>query len=231
MLTVRQLNAYYGKSHILQGVDLDLERGEIVAMLGRNGVGRSTTLKAIMGLVQRTGSVRFDGKETVGCQPFSIARLGLGFVPEDRAIFSNLTVAQNLLLGLKSGRPSERWTLDDTWQVFPRLKEREDTAAGVLSGGEQQMLAICRTLMGGPQAIMIDEPTEGLSPQMVERVGEVLLRIAQRGISILLVEQKLSIALRISQRVYVMGQGRIVFAGSAAEFASNSNVAKQWLEV
>jgi len=231
MLSVRHLHAYYGKSHILQGVDLDLGEGEIVSMLGRNGVGRSTTLKAIMGLVQRTGSVRIDGAETVGSEPFSIARMGLGFVPEDRAIFSNLTVRQNLLLGMKSGRSSGRWTLEDTWGVFPRLKERENTPAGVLSGGEQQMLAICRTLMGEPRAIMVDEPTEGLSPQMVERVGEVLLDIVRRGISILLVEQKLSIALRISNRIYVMGQGRVVFTGSAAEFVNDDSVRRQWLEV
>jgi branched-chain amino acid transport system ATP-binding protein len=231
MLTVRRLNAYYGKSHILQGVDLDLGEGEIVAMLGRNGVGRSTTLKAIMGLVRRTGSITFNGEETVGYQPFSIARMGLGFVPEDRAIFANLTVGQNLQLGLKPGKAPGRWTFEDTWEVFPRLKERENTPAGVLSGGEQQMLAICRTLMGGPRAIMVDEPTEGLSPQMVERVGKVLSQIARRGISILLVEQKLSIALRISSRVYVMGQGRIVFSGSVEEFVNNDTVRKQWLEV
>jgi branched-chain amino acid transport system ATP-binding protein len=231
MLAVRDLNAFYGKSHILHGVSLDVGQGEIVAVLGRNGVGRSTTLKAIMGLVECGGSVCLHGEELVGNETFKIAQKGVGFVPEDRAIFAALTVVQNLQLGLKPGQKGGRWTLADTWEAFPRLKEREDTAAGVLSGGEQQMLAICRTLMGNPDVIMIDEPTEGLAPQMVERVAELLIRIVERGISILLVEQKLTIALRISHRIYVMGQGRIVFSGTVAEFSGNEAVRKEWLEV
>jgi branched-chain amino acid transport system ATP-binding protein len=231
MLEVADLHAYYGKSHILQGVDLTVGEGEIVSILGRNGVGRSTTLKAIMGDVAPTGTIRFRGTAIAGRKPFEIARLGLGYVPEDRSIFPRLTVQQNLLLGVKSGKASARWSYDDTYRLFPQLRERADTAAGVLSGGEQQMLTICRTLMGDPDLIMIDEPTEGLSPQMVERIGDLLQRIAERGISILLVEQRLTIALRISQRVYVMGRGRMVFEGSPAALTANEAVRREWLEV
>lgn len=231
MLEVAGLNAYYGKSHILRGVDLRVGANEIVSILGRNGVGRSTTLKAIMGDVRPHGSVRFKGQEIAGLKPFEVARRGLGYVPEDRAIFPTLTVAQNLLLGMKSGKQRGRWGFEETWTSFPQLKERADTAAGVLSGGEQQMLTICRTLMGDPDLIMIDEPTEGLAPQMVERVGDLLARIAERGIAILLVEQKLTIALRISHRLYVMGHGHIVFAGTPAELAANEAVRREWLEV
>jgi branched-chain amino acid transport system ATP-binding protein len=231
MLQVSDLHAYYGKSHILQGVSFDVGEGEIVSILGRNGVGRSTTLKAIMGDVRPEGSIVFKGRPIAGLRPYEIAHCGLGYVPEDRAIFPSLTVEQNLVLGQKSGRSESRWTIRDAYELFPRLKERADTAAGVLSGGEQQMLTICRTLMGDPDLIMIDEPTEGLSPQMVERVAALLRRIAERGISILLVEQKLTIALEISRRLYVMGHGRMVFEGTPAELRANVGVRKEWLEV
>jgi branched-chain amino acid transport system ATP-binding protein len=231
MLQVSELHAYYGKSHILQGVSFDVGEGEIVSILGRNGVGRSTTLKAIMGDVRPEGSIVFKGRPIAGLRPYEIAHCGLGYVPEDRAIFPSLTVEQNLVLGQKSGRNESRWTIPDAYELFPRLKERADTAAGVLSGGEQQMLTICRTLMGDPDLIMIDEPTEGLSPQMVERVAALLRRIAERGISILLVEQKLTIALEISRRLYVMGHGRMVFEGTPAELRASAGVRKEWLEV
>jgi branched-chain amino acid transport system ATP-binding protein len=231
MLAVRDLHAYYGKSHILRGVELDVGAGEIVSILGRNGVGRSTTLKTIMGDVEPHGSIRFRGDEIAGLKPFAIARRGLGYVPEDRAVFPTLTVAQNLLLGEKTGGSARHWSLADTWQLFPQLEERADTAAGVLSGGEQQMLTICRTLMGDPELIMIDEPTEGLAPQMVERVRDLLHRIAERGIAILLVEQKLTIALQISHRIYIMGHGRMVFSGSCEELRRNEGVRREWLEV
>jgi branched-chain amino acid transport system ATP-binding protein len=231
MLRVRDLHAYYGKSHILQGVDVDVGENEIVSILGRNGVGRSTTLKAIMGDPQPTGEVTFRGVAVAGRKPHEIAHMGLGFVPEERAIFPTLTVEQNLMLGIKSGQSGGRWGLDETWQLFPQLKERADAPGGALSGGEQQMLTICRTLMGDPDLIMIDEPTEGLAPQMVERVGELLQEIARRGISILLVEQRLVIAMRISHRVYVMGHGRIVFEGTPAELLANEAVRREWLEV
>ncbi|MFT4097869.1 MAG: ABC transporter ATP-binding protein [Rhodoblastus sp.] len=231
MLEVSGLNAYYGKSHILQGVDFHVDEGEIVSLLGRNGVGRSTTIKAIMGDVPPLGSIRFKGREIAGLKPHQIARLGLGYVPENRDIFPSLTVRQNLLLGQKSSRQTGRWAMSDMFAIFPRLEERADTPAGVLSGGEQQMLTMCRTLMGDPDLVMIDEPTEGLAPMMVELVGKLLGEIAERGISILLVEQKLTIALKISRRLYVMGHGHIVFEGTPAEFAANTRVREEWLEV
>ena len=231
LLAVRDLHAYYGKSHILQGVTFEVGAGEIVSILGRNGVGRSTTLKAIMGDVVREGDIRLKGRPIAGLKPYEIAHRGLGYVPEERAIFPALTVRQNLLLGLKGRHESGRWTMRDVFALFPRLEERADIPGGVLSGGEQQMLTICRTLMGDPDLIMIDEPTEGLSPQMVERVGDLLASIAQRGVSILLVEQKLTIALRVSQRVYVMGHGRVVFESTPAALAAADAVRREWLEV
>ena len=231
MLEVRDLHAFYGKSHILQGVDFSVGEGEIVSLLGRNGVGRSTTIKAVMGDVERTGSVSFRGQEIGAMKPHQVARCGLGYVPENRDIFPTLTVRENLLMGMKSNKPGGRWSLQDMFTLFPRLEERAETSAGVLSGGEQQMLTICRTLMGDPELMMIDEPTEGLAPKMVELVAGLLERIASRGVSILLVEQKLTIALRISKRLYVMGHGRIVFEGSAEELKANESVRKEWLEV
>ena len=236
MLEVRDLHAFYGKSHILHGVSFDVGRGEIVSLLGRNGVGRSTTIKAIMGDVPPRGSIRFKGEELAGLPPHAIARRGLGYVPENRDIFPGLTVRENLILGMKSGgpkssRPAARWSLEDTFRLFPPLRERADTPGGVLSGGEQQMLTICRTLMGDPELIMIDEPTEGLAPRLVRLVGDLLAEIAGRGIAILLVEQKLTIALTISRRLYVMGHGQVVFEGTPDDLRRNDNVRKEWLEV
>jgi branched-chain amino acid transport system ATP-binding protein len=230
MLEIADLHAYYGKSHVLHGVDMHVGEGEIVSLLGRNGVGRSTTVKAAMGQVSATGSIRFKGEEILGEKAFRIAWKGLGYVPENRDIFPTLTVEQNLLLGEKKGRNS-RWTLADMYRMFPRLEERRNTAAGVLSGGEQQMLTLCRTLMGDPDLIMIDEPTEGLAPKIVDLVAEYLNTLKSRGISVLLVEQKLAIALEISQRVYVMGHGAIQFEGTPAELRANAGVRKEWLEV
>ncbi|HSI49127.1 MAG TPA: ABC transporter ATP-binding protein [Ideonella sp.] len=231
MLQLANVHAYYGKSHVLHGVSLNIGEGEIVSLLGRNGAGRSTTVKAIMGLVDAQGSVKWRGRELVGRKAFEIAHEGIGYVPENRDIFPRLTVSQNLLLGIKSGKKKGRWSLDDMFRMFPRLKEREHTEAGVLSGGEQQMLTLCRTLMGDPDLIMIDEPTEGLAPKIVELVAEYLRELKRRGISVLLVEQKLTIALEVSERCLVMGHGRIVFEGSPAELKANSNVRKEWLEV
>ncbi len=231
MLRVRDLHAYYGKSHILQGVDFTVGSNEIVSILGRNGVGRSTTLKAIMGDPAPQGEIVFKDQPVAGLKPHEIARLGIGYVPEERAIFPTLTVEQNLLLGIKPGRKPARWSVEETWRLFPQLRERAGAPGGALSGGEQQMLTICRTLMGDPDLIMIDEPTEGLAPQMVERIGELLQEIARRGISIVLVEQRLVIALRISHRLYVMGHGRIVFEGTPAELTANTAVRQEWLEV
>lgn len=231
MLEVKELHAYYGKSHILQGVDMNIGAGEVVSLLGRNGVGRSTTVKAIMGEVAPQGTIRFKGQDIAGLPSHRIARRGLGYVPEHRDIFPGLTVRQNLLLGIKDVRRPGKWRLEGMLEMFPNLAARADTPAGVLSGGEKQMLTICRTLMGDPELIMIDEPTEGLAPLIVQQVGDLIARIADAGVAILLVEQKLSIALRISHRVYVMGHGRIVFEGTPDHLRSNDAVRKDWLEV
>ena len=230
MLKVDDLHAFYGKSHILHGVALEIGKGEIVSLLGRNGVGRSTTIKAIMGMVDCRGSVDFKGRQLVGKKSFEIAHLGLGYVPENRDIFPTLTVEQNLILGMKGSTPG-KWSLDDMYRMFPRLKERQHTAAGVMSGGEQQMLTLCRTLMGDPELIMIDEPTEGLAPKIVVLVAEYLKALKSRGVAVLLVEQKLSIALDISDRLYVMGHGHIVFEGTPAGLKANEAIRKEWLEV
>ena len=231
MLELRDLHAYYGKSHILQGVELHIDEGEIVSLLGRNGVGRSTTCKAIMGLVQPHGSISFKGKPIAGLRPDQIARAGVGYVPEDRQVFPTLTVQQNLELGLARAGKFGRWTFDDAYDLFPNLAARRGNPAGVLSGGEQQMLTMCRTLMGDPDLVIIDEPTEGLAPKLVEQVGRLLDEIAKRGVAILLVEQKLTIALKISRRIYVMGHGHIVFESDPAGLAANAAIRKEWLEV
>jgi branched-chain amino acid transport system ATP-binding protein len=231
LMRVRDLHAFYGKSHIIQGLDLDVGPGEIVSVLGRNGVGRSTMLKAIMGDVDVQGSVEFAGREMVGLQPYEIARRGLGYVPENREVFAGLTVRENLMMGERSGNAGARWTMGQMFDLFPRLRERAEAPAGVLSGGEQQMLTICRTLMGNPRLIMIDEPTEGLAPMMVELVGILIQKISESGTAVLLVEQKLAIALQISRRLYVMGHGKIVFEGSPQDLEANRAVRQEWLEV
>ncbi len=233
MIEVTDMHAYYGKSHILQGVTMNVQEGEIVALLGRNGVGRSTTCKAIMGEVSPHGSVRFRGQEIAGRKAYEIANMGIGYVPENRDIFPGLTTRQNLNLGLKPGQKdgAGRWSMQAMFEMFENLNRRADVEASVLSGGEQQMLTMCRTLMGDPDFIMIDEPTEGLSPQMVQKVAEVLKAIAAKGISTLLVEQKLSIAMDIAHRVYVMGHGQVVFEGTPAELKAREDVRKEWLEV
>ena len=233
MLEVNELNAYYGKSHILRGVNLKIEKGEIVSLLGRNGVGRSTTCKAIMGEVEPIGSIKFNGNELAGKKAFEIAKMGLGYVPENRDIFPGLTTRQNLELGVKGGQDvkNSRWSIEDMFNLFENLRSRADVEASFLSGGEQQMLTMCRTLMGDPEVIMIDEPTEGLSPQMTKRVADLLNEISSRGVSILLVEQKLAIAMKISHRVYVMGHGQIVFEGTPKELESRDDIRKEWLEV
>ena len=231
MLDVRGLHAFYGQSHILHGVDLAVEEGEIVSLLGRNGVGRSTTCKAIMGLVPPRGEIRFRGNDIAGMRSDLIARLGIGYVPEDRQVFPTLTVRQNLELGLKRAGRFGRWTFDDVFRLFPNLAARQHNAAGVLSGGEQQMLTMCRTLMGDPDLVLIDEPTEGLAPLLVEQVGVLLAEIASRGVAILLVEQKLTIAMKISHRLYVMGHGHIVFEGTPADLNASPEIRREWLEV
>ena len=231
MLALKDVHAYYGKSHVLHGVNFEVRPGEIVALLGRNGSGRSTTVKTIMGLVQGTGSVRWREQELLGKPAFEVAHAGIGYVPENRDIFPTLTVHQNLMLGEKRGKTQPRWSFEDMYQLFPRLRERQHTEAGVLSGGEQQMLTLCRTLMGDPDLIMIDEPTEGLAPKIIEQVGEYLRELKRRGISVLLVEQKLTIALQVADRCLVMGHGEIVFEGSPADLKANAAIRKEWLEV
>jgi len=231
MLKLDQLHAFYGKSHVLHGVTMNVQPGEIVSLLGRNGSGRSTTVKAIMGLVHGAGSVTWREGEILGRKAFEIAQLGIGYVPENRDIFPKLTVHQNLMLGQKRSQKNPRWGFDDMYQLFPRLKERQHTEAGVLSGGEQQMLTLCRTLMGDPDLIMIDEPTEGLAPKIVEQVAVYLKELKRRGVSVLLVEQKLTIALEISERCYVMGHGQVVFEGTPTELRANADIRKEWLEV
>lgn len=230
MLKIQDLHAFYDKSHVLQGVDLQVNQGEIVALLGRNGAGRSTTAKAIMGLVDWQGEISWKGQSTKGKRPFQIAQMGIGYVPEDRAIFPQLTVHQNLLLGQKKGSKG-RWVLDDMYGMFPALKARQHTEAGVLSGGEQQMLTLCRTLMGNPELIIIDEPTEGLSPAIVEQVGRFLLQLKSEGISVLLIEQKLTIAMDISDKVLLMGHGGIVYAGAPSGLMHETALRQEWLEV
>ena len=231
MLDITNLHAYYGKSHVLHGVSLHVGKGEIVALLGRNGSGRSTTAKAIMGLVDCQGAIQWKGQGIDGKKPYEIAHLGIGYVPENRDIFPNLTVHQNLLLGQKGNGKGSRWSFDDMYAMFPRLKERQHTEAGVMSGGEQQMLTLCRTLMGDPDLIIIDEPTEGLAPKIVELVAQYLQTLKAKGISVLLIEQKLTIAMNISDRTLVMGHGSIVFQGTPEELKADAYIRKEWLEV
>lgn len=231
MLNVSNLHAYYGKSHVLHGVDMQVSAGEIVALLGRNGSGRSTTAKAIMGLVACEGSVQWKGQEAIGRKAYEMAYLGVGYVPESRDVFPKLTVHQNLLLGQKGNGKGARWSFEDMYAMFPRLKEREHTEAGVLSGGEQQMLTLCRALMGDPDLIIIDEPTEGLAPKIVELVAQYLQTLRSRGVSVLLIEQKLTIAMAISDRCLVMGHGSIVFNGTPQALRDDEAVRKEWLEV
>ncbi|MCY4183525.1 MAG: ABC transporter ATP-binding protein [Gammaproteobacteria bacterium] len=231
MLEVADLNAWYGKSHVLRGVSFAVGGGEIVSLLGRNGVGRSTTVKAIMGEVHPEGLIRFKGEQIAGRPSYEIARRGLGYVPENREIFPTLTVRQNLLLGMKSTSPSGRWSIKEVFAMFPLLADRAEVPGGALSGGEQQLLSMCRTLMGDPDMVLIDEPTEGLAPKIVEQVGDLLREIASRGVAILLVEQKLNIALRISNRLYIMGQGQVVWEGTPESLKQANEVRAEWLEV
>ncbi|MFZ4472130.1 MAG: ABC transporter ATP-binding protein [Limnohabitans sp.] len=231
MLKIENLHAFYGKSHVLHGVSFDINSGEIVSLLGRNGSGRSTTAKTIMGLVECQGSIEWNGQAIADKKAYQIAHLGIGYVPENRDIFPKLTVHQNLMLGQKGKGEGSRWNFDDMYGMFPRLKERQHTEAGVLSGGEQQMLTLCRTLMGDPDLIIIDEPTEGLAPKIVAQVGQYLETLKQKGISVLLIEQKLTIAMEISDRVLVMGHGSIVFSGTPNQLREDAYIRREWLEV
>ncbi|MCW4113429.1 ABC transporter ATP-binding protein [Aurantimonas sp. MSK8Z-1] len=233
LLEVRGLHAHYGKSHILHGIDMEVPQATIVSLLGRNGSGRSTLLKAMMGLVPPTaGTVTLDGTQLAGRRPFDICRQGIGYVPEERLVFPNLTVEENLAMGGQKGAAgAPRWSIEEMYAYFPRLKERRAIRAGYLSGGEQQMLTICRSLLGNPRVLLIDEPTEGLAPRIVDVVMEVILDIGRRGVAVVLVEQKLTIALKVAEEVMVMGHGELVFRGSPAELDAAPQVRRNWLEV
>jgi branched-chain amino acid transport system ATP-binding protein len=233
LLRVEDLHAHYGKSHVLHGVNLQVEGNEVVSLVGRNGSGRSTTMKAIMGLVTPTaGRVQLRGRDLAGARPYAICRAGIAYVPEEREVFANLTVDENLRMGEQPPVPgAHRWTVEEMFDYFPRLKERRNTKAGSMSGGEQQMLTICRSLLGNPLVMLVDEPTEGLAPKLVAQVGECIQDMHRKGVSVVLVEQKLTIALKVSTRVCVMGHGRIVFEGSPQELHSNEALVSQWLAV
>ncbi len=236
MLEVRDIHSYYGKSHILHGVSLDLKQGELVCLLGRNGVGKSTTLKSIMGVVKpQQGSIRFDNQELIGREPFQIARAGIGYVPEDRRIFRSLTVHENLLMGIKSRQKVKAadggWTIERVYDLFPRLRERSNNKGGHLSGGEQQMLTVVRTLMGNPRVILVDEPTEGLAPLIVKDVLDMLATVRNSGVTVLMVEQNFKAAIKVADRYYIMSKGQIVFSGNKEELLAADDVRKNYLEV
>ncbi len=236
MLKLEKVNTYYGESHVLFDVSLEVNQGEIVALVGRNGVGKTTTMLTIMGLeTPADGSIVFKDKQIAGRKPFQIAMSGLGFVPEERWIFPNLTVHQNLLMGIKPGHMSKEveggWTLERAYDQFPRLAERRNQKGGVLSGGEMQMLTIVRTLMGNPELILIDEPTEGLAPIIVDMVREIIQEINKSGTTVLLVEQKLEVCLGLAQRLYVLSKGSIMWTGTPDELEQRQDIRKEYLEV
>lgn len=231
VLQIEALRAGYGNSTVLNGVSLVIQAGEIVALLGRNGSGRSTLARAIMGQVPASGSVRWHGQSLLGRPTFEIARLGLGLVPESRDVFPGLSVAQNLWLGQKDARRPGRWSVQDMYRMFPELQRRAQTPAGVLSGGEQQMLSLCRTLMGDPDLLIVDEPTEGLAPQATAQLGRLLSGLRSAGMGVLLIEQKLSLAMAIADRCAVMGHGRVVFGGTPVQLLQAHVVRREWLEV
>ena len=233
LLSISDLHVHYGKSHVLHGVNLNIGHNEVVSLLGRNGAGRSTTMKAVMGLVPASaGSIQLAGRELTGLRPYRVSRAGVGFVPEEREVFANLSVEENLRMGQQEPTPSATaWTVEQMFEFFPRLRERRNTGAGNLSGGEQQMLTLCRSLLGCPKVLLIDEPTEGLAPKIVAVVAEAIRDIHHRGVSILLVEQKLTIALKVSSRVCVMGHGQIVFEGTPQALTDDPDLMKEWLAV
>jgi branched-chain amino acid transport system ATP-binding protein len=233
LLSVQDLHAHYGKSHILHGVSFNVGRNEVVSLLGRNGSGRSTTMKAIMGLVPATsGRIRLGQRDLAGARPYAVCRAGIGYVPEEREVFANLTVDENLRMGeQRAVEGATRWTVQQMFDYFPRLKERRNTKAGSLSGGEQQMLTICRSLLGNPLILLIDEPTEGLAPMIVVQVGECIKDMHRLGVSVVLVEQKLAIALKVSTRVCVMGHGNVVFEGTPEQLAADKKLLSEWLAV
>ena len=236
LLEVNEIHSYYGKSHILHGVSMKLAEGDLVCLLGRNGVGKTTTLKSVMGIVQaQEGNILFRGKELIGREPYQIARMGLGIVPEDRRIFRSLTVNENLLMGIKKEKneasSKQGWTIEKVYESFPQLKERKDSKGAHLSGGEQQMLTVARTLMGNPELILVDEPTEGLAPLILESVLKILSTVRESGVTILMVEQNFKAAIKIADRFYIMSKGKIVFEGDGPALQTAEDVRKSYLEV
>jgi len=237
LLDVKNINTFYGDSHVLQNMSLSVSDGEIVALLGRNGMGKSTTLKSVIGLTKpKSGRIVYQGKDITGNNPFKVVREGIGYVPEDRRIFPNLSVLDNLKMGIKSGKGGRRkskneWDLDRVYKHFPVLRERSAQKGATLSGGEQQMLAIGRTLMGSPDLLLVDEPTEGLSPLFVKEVRDVLEEINKLGVSILLVEHNLKVAMSLASRVYLMGKAVLGFSGTVEELDANPEIRAKYLEV
>jgi len=238
MLTAENLSAWYGAARILYDLNFQVNRGEVVAMMGRNGAGKSTTIKTIMGLMaRRQGTVRFNGEDISNRKPFEIARRGLGFTPEDRRIFVDLTVMENLDIGRQSaryfadGRAAPSWTPEQLFRLFPNLAEMPDRLGGRMSGGEQQMLTVARTLMGNPLLVLLDEPSEGVAPLIVEQMANTILELKKQGLSILLSEQNIHFARLVSDRVYVLEKGQIHWQGSVAELDANPEVQRTYLTV
>ena len=237
LLEVKDLNTYYGASHVLQDMSLAVDQGELVALLGRNGMGKSTTLKSIMGLVKpRSGTVIYKGMDIAGYPPYKVARAGIGYVAEERRIFPNLSVLDNLAMGIKGGKIKEPdnpnvWTVDRIFHHFPKLKERANQKGVLLSGGEQQMLSISRSLMGNPELLMIDEPTEGLAPLLVREVRDMLEDINKTGVSILFVEHNLKVAMSLAHRLYIMGKAYLAFTGTVEDLDAQPEIREKYLEV
>jgi branched-chain amino acid transport system ATP-binding protein len=233
LLEVHDINTYYGLSHILFDVSLQVDKGEVVVLLGRNGAGKTTTMRSIMGLTPpKTGKVTFNGKDVTGVPPYQVARLGMGFVPEDRRIFPDLSVRSNLEVGLrKVGKKNSVWTIDRIYEIFPRLKELAARRGGNLSGGEQQMLTISRTLMGNPDLILLDEPSEGLAPIVVKALGDFIDLLKREGTTILLSEQNVKFSLKHSDRAYIVDNGHIKYQGTIEELARDAEVTKRYLAV
>ncbi|CAB1063435.1 ABC transporter, ATP-binding protein 2 (cluster 4, leucine/isoleucine/valine/benzoate) [Olavius sp. associated proteobacterium Delta 1] len=237
LLDAKGLNTYYGESHVLQNMSVAVDSGEIVALLGRNGMGKSTTMKSIMGLVKpKSGTVLFQGTDITNLPPYKTAKAGIGYVPEERRIFPNLSVLDNLKMGIKHGAAANissrnKWTLDRIFEHFPFMKARTHQKGALLSGGEQQMLAIGRTLMGNPDLLMVDEPTEGLAPVTVKEVRDILEDINKAGVSILLVEHNLKVAMSLADRVYLMGKAHLGFTGTKEELDARPDIRAKYLEV
>ena len=238
LLEAKQLNAWYGAAQILYDVDLQVNRGEVVALMGRNGAGKSTTLKALMGLLaKRKGAIRFLGRDVSKAEPHDVARAGLGYVPEDRRVFADLTVLENLEVGKQparlwaDGTAAPVWTAEKLFELFPNLGEMPDRHGGRMSGGEQQMLTVARTLMGNPYVVLLDEPSEGVAPVIVEQMAQMILELKAQGVSILLSEQNMHFAALVSDRAYVLEKGQIRYQASMAELAANEAVRRAYLSV